>query len=145
MLSASSKVNFFFDKAHPNIRNRKRLKLFVEFLFKQEKRRLHTINYIFCRDKRVLKINLEYLGHDYYTDIITFDFSEPDEPVVADVYISVDRVKENAVSHGTSIKEELTRVVFHGALHLCGYFDKTASQRKRIRERENYYLAKYFR
>ena len=141
--SSRSKVNFFFDNASISLKNRKKLKLFIKFIFNQEKRKLAALNYIFCRDKRVRQINKEYLGHDYFTDIITFEFSEPGQPVISDVYISVDRVKENTVSHETSLNEEVHRVMFHGALHLCGYADKTAAEKKRMRKREDFYLSKF--
>ena len=141
--SSRSKVNFFFDNASISLKNRKKLKLFIKFIFNQEKRKLAALNYIFSRDKRVRQINKEYLGHDYFTDIITFEFSEPGQPVISDVYISVDRVKENTVSHETSLNEEVHRVMFHGALHLCGYADKTAAEKKRMRKREDFYLSKF--
>ena len=136
-LTSSSIMPQFLSKTE------KKLKLFIKFIFNQEKRKLAALNYIFCRDKRVRQINKEYLGHDYFTDIITFEFSEPGQPVISDVYISVDRVKENTVSHETSLNEEVHRVMFHGALHLCGYADKTAAEKKRMRKREDFYLSKF--
>lgn len=102
------------------------------------------MNYIFCSDTRLLEINKKFLNHDYYTDIISFDFSEG-VSTQAEVYISIDRVKENARGLGVSFKSELHRVVFHGALHLCGYGDKTKKARETMRKKEDYYLLDFFK
>ncbi len=119
------------------------MKKFIESLFKREGRKLGSINYIFCSDKRLLEINQQFLSHDYYTDIITFDLSESDA-VLAEIYISIDRVRDNSKTLGSSLKSELHRVIFHGALHLCGYGDKTKKQEEEMRAKENLYLNKYF-
>lgn len=116
---------------------------FVETIFKREKKKLVRINYVFCSDAYLLNINRDFLAHDYYTDIITFGLSEPGEPVEAEIYISVDRVKDNANQLGVSFKEEILRVIFHGALHLCGYKDKKKSDIALMRQKENYYLTTY--
>ncbi len=137
------KVRFYFEKG-AWLSNRTGLKHFIETLFKKEGKRLSSINYIFCSDKRLLEINRQYLRHDYYTDIITFDLSESDQ-TVAEVYISIDRVRDNAKSLGTSFKEELHRVIFHGALHLCGHGDKAKREKEKMREKEDYYISLYFR
>lgn len=137
------KVKFFFDQASINIKARKQLKLFVESIFRREKKSLREINYVFCNDKRLLAINREYLGHNYYTDIIAFDLSEKSDAIIAEVYISVDRVRENAIIHKSTVKRELQRVIFHGALHLCGYKDKTTTDKEQMGQREDYYLAKF--
>ena len=101
--------------------------------------RLGDINVIFCSDPYILKINLQYLSHDYYTDIITFDYSE--KPVVSgDLFISIDSVRENSVYYGTDFHEELHRVIVHGLLHLIGYDDHTEEDTKMMRSKENYYL-----
>ena len=140
IMSKSAKVYFFFDKVKFNLRNRGEIKKTVERIFKMEGRKLERINYIFCTDKRLLEINRQFLKHDYYTDIITFDLSEPGSPTNAEVYISLDRVRENAQKMNVSITNELRRVIFHGALHLCGYGDKTKAERERMRGREDFYL-----
>ena len=101
------------------------------------------LQYIFVSDARLLEINRQFLQHDFYTDIITFPLSEPRQPMVAEVYISVDRVRENAREYGTTIKMELLRVIFHGALHLCGYGDKTPSEARKMRRLEDKYLNLY--
>jgi probable rRNA maturation factor len=137
-----SKVCFFFEKRDFSLQNRTGLKAFVESIFKKEKKALASINYIFCSDKRLLEINRQFLNHDYYTDIITFDLSESSS-TQAEIYISVDRVRDNAKQLGSSFKSELHRVVFHGALHLCGYRDKTTKEKEEMREKEGFYLKKH--
>lgn len=143
MPSVTSKVKFFFEESKVNIRNRKELKKFIELIFKNEHFLLDSINYIFCSDKRLLEINRKYLKHDYLTDIITFGLSEKGQPIIADVYISIDRVKENAIEQNGPFNSELYRIIFHGALHLCGYKDKSKSDKKEMRFMENYYLQKF--
>lgn len=143
MSSPGSKVKFFFDAVSITLKERRQLKVFIENIFKREKKRLDEINYVFCNDKRLLAINRDYLGHDYYTDIITFDLSKNKSAITAEVYISADRVRENAAIHTVTMNRELQRVIFHGALHLCGYADKTSAEKKRMRKRENYYLTKF--
>lgn len=120
--------------------NKKKLKSFLEDLFKKEGTGLETLNFIFCTDDYLLKINSEFLGHDYYTDIITFNLAPPKQPVIGDIYISIDRVKENAKALNQSFKNEILRVIFHGALHLCGYKDKNTKQIRFMRDKEDYYL-----
>jgi len=90
----------------------------------------------------LLEINQQFLNHDFYTDIITFDLSEKDS-TQAEIYISIDRVKDNAKSLGTSFKSEIHRVIFHGALHLCGYKDKPGVEQVKMRQKEEFYLSKY--
>ncbi|MBI5858325.1 MAG: rRNA maturation RNase YbeY [Sphingobacteriales bacterium] len=141
-MSSKSKVYFFFEKRGVTLNDRSQLKAFIEFIFKSEKTELESINYIFCSDERLLEINKRFLKHNFYTDIISFDLSE-NSGVCAEVYISADRVKENAKSLNTSFKSELHRVIFHGVLHLCGYSDKTRAEKKRIRIKEDLYLRKY--
>jgi probable rRNA maturation factor len=129
-------TSFFFP-------NRTRLKNFIVSLFRKEGVEVAAINYIFCNDQYLLQLNQGYLKHDTYTDIITFGLSKPNEPVIADIYISVERVKENAIIFQSSLLPELYRVVFHGALHLCGYKDKRKSDKQVMRSREDFYLNKY--
>jgi len=117
-------------------RNNKWLRLVAE----SEIRRLGQINIIFCSDNYILDINQRFLGHDYFTDIITFDYCEG-EVLSGDLFISVDSVAENAVEYGAEFPEELSRVMVHGILHLIGYDDHTKSDQKVMREKENYYLS----
>lgn len=118
------------------------LKVFLTNLFSKEGKKAGDIQYIFCSDDYLLEINREFLQHDYYTDIITFDLGGADE-VNAEIYISVDRVKDNASSLGESFRTEMLRVIFHGALHLCGYKDKTKSEITLMREKESEYLKRF--
>jgi rRNA maturation RNase YbeY len=126
-----------------NLRYRATLKEILTGLFKKEATKLASLQYVFCSDEYLLSINREFLNHDEYTDIITFDLS-PDPArggVEGEIYISLDRVRENADGLGVSVQEELLRVIFHGALHLCGYKDKTRAQAKTMRAKEEEYLA----
>lgn len=116
------------------------LKSFIESIFKKEKKELGGINYIFCSDEMLLKINQDFLHHNYYTDIITFGLHEPSQPIEAEIYVSIDRVKDNAIKHGVTYENEMKRVLFHGALHLCGYKDKKKSEIQEMRAKEDQYL-----
>ncbi len=136
-------VRFHFLTEFP-LRERSRLKSFLPSLFKKEKQQLAELQYIFCSDDYLLSINKKYLDHDFYTDIITFDLSEPGQAINAEIYISVDRVRDNARSFGTSLRKELHRVIFHGALHLSGYRDKNQQEQQLMRKKEDQYLALYF-
>jgi len=137
--------NIFFFFQHPTtLRNRNQLKTCISRLFKQEQQKLESLNYIFTSDEELLTINQQYLQHDYYTDIITFDLAAKGQPTQGDVYISVERVKDNALQLGQPFYKELHRVIFHGALHLCGYRDKTTKEEKLMREMEDKYLKSYF-
>lgn len=138
-MSSSSKVYFFFDNVSIPLKKRTSLKSFIEGVFKKEKTPLGSINYIFCSDKRLLQINKDYLKHDYYTDIISFDLSSSLQKE-AEIYISVDRVRENALKNKKSFNNELHRVIFHGALHICGYKDKKSQDAAQMRLKEDHYL-----
>lgn len=111
---------------------------------KREGHTIDTINYIFCDDAYLLEINQQYLNHDTYTDIITFQLNPKGEALLSDVYISVERVKENAAIHNTTFTQELHRVIFHGLLHLCGYKDKTKKDQEEMRKQEDRCLNNYF-
>ena len=136
-------ISFFFENTRATLRDRRRLKAFVSALFKSHGREVESLIFVFCTDKYLLEINRKFLEHDYYTDIITFDLSDAPEIVAGEIYISIDRVKDNASTLGISVKEELHRVMFHGALHLCGYQDKTANQKKIMRLEEDKNLRSY--
>jgi rRNA maturation RNase YbeY len=141
--SSTPTIRFHFLSEVP-LRDRVRLKSFLPSLFKKEKKQLAELQYIFCSDDYLLDINKQYLKHNYYTDIITFDLSEEGQPINAEIYISVDRVRDNARSFGNTLKNELHRVIFHGALHLCGYKDKGQQDEKLMRKMEDQYLRLYF-
>ena len=103
-------------------------------------KKVGEVAYIFCDDPKILEVNNEYLGHDYFTDIITFDYCEGDK-LSGDLFISVDTVRENAVEYGTEFKDELNRVMVHGILHLIGYDDHCDEDVAQMRSKENYYLS----
>lgn len=138
-------IKFFFLQKNISLEKRDSLKFFLKYILKNEKRNLNTLTYIFCSDEYLLEINKTYLKHNYYTDVITFDLSESPDEIVGEIYISTDRVRNNASSIGVTIKEELHRVIFHGTLHLCGYKDKTPTDQKMMRDLEDKYLKKYFK
>lgn len=108
----------------------------IESVVKKERKILGDLQYVFCSDEFLHGINIQYLNHDTLTDIITFDYTSGDV-VSGEVYISIERVKENAESLGNSFEDELDRVIIHGVLHLCGYLDKTAEQKKVMRGKED--------
>lgn len=139
------RVYFYFPERKYRIEDRRGLKQAISELFWTERREVGRINYIFCSDEYLLLINRQYLNHDYYTDIITFDLSSDPANVVSDIYVSVDRVSENAKTLGIPRSRELVRVIFHGALHLCGYKDKSRNDISVMRRKENYYLKQYFK
>lgn len=144
MPTSSKKIRFYFLQRNFSLADRESLKKFIETLFRKEGQRLQSLNYIFCSDTYLLAVNQEFLQHDFYTDILTFDLSEPGHPKNAEIYISVDRVRDNASNYDTSFKKELHRVILHGALHLCGYKDKSPSEAKKIRKMEDKYMELYF-
>ncbi|HEY6063810.1 MAG TPA: rRNA maturation RNase YbeY [Chitinophagaceae bacterium] len=141
-MHSKSKVCFFFQEVRVSLASRNILKKYIQSIFKKEGKKLESLNIIFCSDNALLEINRKYLKHDFYTDIITFDLSES-AAIKAEIYISIDRVNENSHKLGFSFKSELLRVIFHGVLHLCGFNDKTSSEKKKIRVKEDYYLKNY--
>lgn len=118
----------------------KELAAFIEKQVKKEAQKKLHIDYIFCSDEYLLNINREFLEHDFYTDIITFPLVETDEEVEAEIYISVDRVKDNAQKLKIEFDEEMQRVLFHGVLHLIGFNDKTKTEEKVMRKKENEWI-----
>ena len=144
MSKTSSRVNFHFLSAC-SLSKRKRLKSFIVSIFRKEKRTLEHLDIIFCDDKTLLDLNIQFLKHNFYTDILSFPLSNPGNPLEAEIYISVQRVKENAANLDTTFREELHRVVFHGILHFCGYKDKTQPETRKMRMMENKYLGIYFK
>lgn len=118
------------------LKDKTRLKAWIKTVTEKEKHRLGDINYIFCSDDELLEINIQHLNHNTYTDIITFDYTE-DHKISSDIFISVDRVEENAKKFKVSFEEELHRVMIHGILHLCGYKDKSKADAELMRKKEN--------
>ena len=138
------KIGFSIIKRTP-LKNKIALKNFLKQLADKEKKEFNELNFIFCSDEELLDINKRFLNHDYYTDIITFNLSTTKkEPITGEVYISIDRIKDNALTFKTTTERELHRIIFHGLLHLCGYNDKTPPQKSTMTKRENHYLKRYF-
>ena len=135
-------VNFFSeDIDSPNL-DEDGLISWLSLVCKSEALILNEINIIFCSDDYLLKMNIEHLSHDYYTDIITFDYCY-DKEVLGDLFISLERVLENAKTNNVLYISELCRVIVHGILHLCGYKDKTLEESSLMRSKENHYLSLY--
>jgi probable rRNA maturation factor len=137
-----SKVQFHFLVNSFSLRDRTQLKAYIETIFKKEGYPLASLTFIFCSDKYLRSINKTFLSHNYETDIITFNLSESDK-IVGEVYISIDRVRDNARFYGKTLREELHRVIFHGVFHLCGYKDKAFAEQKEMRSKENKALSEY--
>jgi len=136
-----SEITFFSEEIDFQFNSSNTIKEWIEHTVEQENQTIETINYIFCSDEYLHKINVEYLSHDYYTDIITFDNSEEEGLIEGDIFISVERVEENARHNSVLFIEELKRVIIHGVLHLIGYNDKTDSEQEVMTQKENAYLS----
>jgi len=132
-------IKFFNQDHHYHLKNRIKLKHWILEVVEEEGFIIGDINFIFTSDKYLLKINKEYLSHNYLTDIVTFNYCE--EPFInGDIFISVDTVKNNSVQFGVTFLEELHRVMIHGVLHLIGYDDQSEEEKAAMREKENYNL-----
>lgn len=134
-------INYFNEDLEFKLTSKLKLKSWVKSSIEEEGNKLGTINYIFCTDDYLLKVNQDYLNHDYYTDIITFDTSDKEGIISSDIFISIDRVLENSID--SEFDTELRRVMIHGVLHLCGYDDHSDLDIKIMREKEKYYLEKF--
>ena len=128
-----------------SLRFRTKLKAFISKQCQKEGVRIEALQYVFCSDAYLLDINKRFLNHDFYTDIISFDLSEKRGSLVGDVYISIERVKENAKTEDNLYMHELLRVIFHGALHFCGYKDKKPADVKVMRSMEDKWLKAYLK
>ena len=122
------------------LKDRNSLKVYLNSIFTREGIKLKRLNYVFCNDAYLLSLNLQYLHHDTLTDILTFPLSSPGAPVEAEIYISIERVRENARIHQATFENELHRVMIHGILHLCGYDDHSPAEKAVIRKKEDLYL-----
>ena len=142
MAKPNYRISFNFKQSSHILKNKRLLKKYIANIFVKETRVLDSLDFIFCTDEDLLAFNNQFLKHDYYTDILTFDLSTS-ESIVGEIYISLDRIRENAQSFHTSLKAELHRVIFHGILHLCGYKDSTRKEKQIMREKEEEYLKKY--
>ena len=134
-------IQYFFENIDAIEIDGKTTEWLAKIIFAEGKK-LGKINYIFLTDEGLLKINQDFLNHDYYTDIITFDYVKG-KTISADIYVSLPRISENAVANSNDFNAELYRVLAHGLLHLCGYKDKTEEEKATMRSKENFYLCNY--
>ena len=133
-------ISYFFEDTDFQFRKKTHNNRWLRLVAESEIRRIGQINIIFCSDNYILDINQKYLQHDYFTDIITFDYCEGDR-LSGDLFISVDSVRENSIEYGTEFDDELNRVIVHGVLHLIGYDDHEEDDIAQMRAKENYYLS----
>lgn len=132
-------IQFFFENLD-EISLPPNTEIWLEQLIISEQKKPGEINYIFCDDEHLLKVNRDFLQHDYYTDVITFDYVKG-KTISADIFVSLPRILENASSLSKAFDSELLRVLAHGILHLCGYRDKTEEEISEMRNKEDYYLS----
>lgn len=132
-------IRYFCEDIRFTYKNKLANNRWLKMVAGSEIRKIGDINVIFCSDNYILDVNMKYLQHDYFTDIITFDYCEG-TVLSGDLFISVDSVRENSIEFGTDFEEELHRVIVHGVLHLIGYDDHTDEDKKMMRQKENYYL-----
>lgn len=133
-------INFHILETNFKISEIRRIKKLIAAIFTREQIALKSLDYIFCSDDYLHELNVKFLNHHTLTDILTFPLSEPGEPIESEIYISIDRVKENAPLFQATFKNELLRVIIHGALHLCGYEDHSSKQKEAMRQKESEYL-----
>ncbi len=133
-------IQFFYENLQETVNTD--YKNWLEDIILSEEKKLGDINYIFCDDEYLLKVNQDYLQHDYYTDIITFDYVKG-KTISGEIFVSLQRISDNASTLSKDYEEELRRVLAHGILHLSGYKDKTEEEEKLMRNKEDHYLAKY--
>lgn len=136
-------IHFNAESISFTLKNKKQVKSWITEAISLENKNVGEINYIFCSDEYLLKLNQDFLDHDTFTDIITFDYSDEktNPPLTSgDIFISIDRVKENAEKFNVLFPEELQRVMIHGVLHLMGYKDKKEKDKSLMRQKENFYL-----
>ena len=140
-------ARFYEQEVNAKLKQRRRLSAFLDERVQEYKPGIKTISlsYVFCTDAYLLNINREFLNHDTLTDIVTFDMSEHPEELAGELYISTERIAENAARFSSSYQEELHRVVFHGFLHLCGFKDKKKEEREEMRRQEDRCLQLYFK
>lgn len=140
-------AKFYEQEVKSGLKDKRKLSAFLDGTVKKYRKKTSDISltYIFCSDEYLLQMNRQFLDHDTYTDIITFDLSTEAGDLTGEIYISIERVAENASKFGVEYGNELHRVIFHGALHLCGFKDKAAADKKKMREMEDKCLKAYFK
>ena len=134
-------INFFPEGIKFDLKEKRKIRHWMIQAIENEKHRLGAINFIFTSDDILFELNQQYLGHSTLTDIITFDLSETKTKLEGDIYISIDRAKENAEKFKESVEKEVRRLMIHGVLHLAGYKDKTPAEKAGMRSKEDYYLS----
>lgn len=136
-------ISFFSEDIDFTLKDKAKVRSWIADTIKSEGfKRVRELSFVFCSDDYLLEINKQYLNHDTYTDIVTFDSSEQEEVIAGDIFISIERVRENASKFSVSEREELHRVIIHGVLHLCGYYDKKKQEKELMTAKENEYLSK---
>ena len=135
-------IRFFEEDITYKLKNKRAVKNWITDTILAEGYSLQSLTYIFCSDNYLLNLNRQYLNHDTYTDIITFNNSDKQNAVEAEIYISIDRIHENALTFNHTSTDELHRVMIHGILHLTGYDDKAVPNKKKMTQKENFYLSK---
>ena len=137
-----ARINFFTEDITYTLKHKTIIKNWIEATIVTEGYKLDELNFILCSDEYLLRINQDFLQHDDYTDVITFDNSEELKTIVGDIFISLERIRENANTFKSTTLKELCRVIIHGTLHLLGYKDKTKAAKTIMTEKEDFYLAK---
>jgi probable rRNA maturation factor len=140
-MSGEPKIFFFLEEVRYSLRQKRNIRSWIIQTAENEDHKVGILNYILTNDDILVQLNKEYLRHFTLTDIITFDLSESDELLTGDIYISVDRARENAKKFKDSLSNEIKRLMIHGVLHLMGYKDKSQSERELMRAKEEYYLS----
>ena len=136
-------INLFAEDTDFKTKEKQKISQLIADKIKSEGfKRVGELNFIFSSDAYLLEINKQYLNHDTFTDIVTFDSSEEEDTIAGDIFISIERIQDNAEKFKVAERDELHRVVIHGVLHLCGYHDKKAEDKKRMTEKEDEYLSK---
>ncbi len=138
----TTNIDFYNKDVNYNLLSKRKIRFWLLSVIEEEQKKAGDITYIFCSDEYLLKMNNQYLNASYLTDVITFDYTENDI-ISGDIFISIDRVKDNAKLYKQAYFQEMLRVILHGVLHLCGYKDKTEKELQQMRKKEDYYLDKY--
>ena len=135
-------IQFFSEDIDFTVKDKQKIRTWIAETIKAEGfKRVGELSFVFCSDAYLLEINKQYLNHDTFTDIVTFDSSEDEDVIAGDIFISMERIRENASKFSVSQKDELNRVIIHGVLHLCGYYDKKKEDKALMTEKEDYYLS----
>ena len=140
-MSGEPKIYFFLEEVRYSLKQKRKIRSWIIQTTENEDHKVGILNYILTNDDILVQLNKEYLRHFTLTDIITFDLSESDGLLTGDIYISVDRARENAKKFKDSLNSEIKRLMIHGVLHLIGYKDKSQSERELMRAKEEYYLS----